>query len=227
MVTAIIVAAGKGLRMRSHRPKQYLPLADLPILAHTLKVFYECERVSRINLVIPRDDSDYCRNQILDRMPSSHNITLIPGGDRRQKSVYNGLQQIGSNCRIVVIHDGVRPFVRPDELNACIDGALEFGACILAVPAHDTLKRVNRSGRIVNTVARDTIWLAQTPQAFRRDLIQRAHRRARVEGFEGTDDASLVERLDETVVIHPGSRRNLKITDEEDLIIARALLDAH
>ena len=160
-------------------------------------------------------------------MPSSRNITLIPGGDRRQTSVYNGLQQIGSNCRIVVIHDGVRPFVRPDEINACIDGALEFGACILAVPAHDTLKRVNRSGRIVNTVARDTIWLAQTPQAFRHDLIQKAHRRARVEGFEGTDDASLVERLDETVVIHPGSRRNLKITDEEDLIIARALLDAH
>ena len=227
MVTAIIVAAGKGVRMQSHQRKQYLPLAELPILVHTLKVFCECERVSRINLVIPRGDFNYCRNHILDRIPPSPNITLIPGGDRRQSSVYNGLQQIGSNCRIVVIHDGVRPFVRLEQLDACIDGAVEFGACILAVRAHDTLKRVDRSGRIVNTVARDTIWLAQTPQAFRSDLIQRAHRRARAGGFEGTDDASLVERLNQTVVIHPGSRRNLKITDKEDLIIARALLDAH
>jgi 2-C-methyl-D-erythritol 4-phosphate cytidylyltransferase len=225
MVTAIIVAAGKGVRMQSRQRKQYLPLADVPILAHTLKVFCECERVNRIHLVIPRNDVEYCRKHILDRFQPQPNITLISGGERRQNSVYNGLQQITSDCRVVVIHDGVRPFVQPDQITACIDGALKFGACILAVPAQDTLKQTDRSGHIVGTLARDTIWLAQTPQAFRRDLIQKAHEQAMLEGFEGTDDASLVERLNQTVAIHPGSRQNMKITNKEDLIIARTLLN--
>lgn len=226
MVSAIIVAAGKGTRMQNRRPKQYLLLADLPILAHTLRVFHDCERIGQINLVVPQNDVEYCRRHILKRITPPRNINLIAGGDRRQVSVYNGLQQIDANSRIVVIHDGVRPFVQPDQLRACIDGAREFGACILGIPAHDTLKQVDQLGRIVGTVTRDTIWLAQTPQAFDRDLIKKAHDQARSDGYEGTDDASLVERLGKTVMILPGSRSNLKITDKEDLIIARALLDA-
>jgi 2-C-methyl-D-erythritol 4-phosphate cytidylyltransferase len=226
MVTAIIVAAGKGARMRDQQRKQYLPLAELPILAHTLRVFHGCERISQIVLVIPQDDFDYCRKNILSHIDPPHNVKLVAGGDRRQISVYQGLQQIDSNCRIVVIHDGVRPFVRPDQLNACIDSAMQFGACILAIPAHETLKRTNSSGRISGTIPRDTIWLAQTPQAFRYEVIQKAHAQAHSDGYEGTDDASLVERLGETVMIIHGSRSNLKITHKEDLMIARALLDA-
>ena len=226
MVTAIIVAAGKGARMGNQQRKQYLPLAELPILAYTLRIFHGCERISQINLVIPQADFDYCRNNILSHINPPRNIKLIAGGDRRQISVYQGLQHLDSNCRIAVIHDGVRPFVQPDRLNACIDGAMKFGACILGIPAHDTLKKIHPSGRIIGTVPRDTIWLAQTPQAFRCELIKKAHEQASSEGYEGTDDASLVERLGETVMIIHGSRSNLKITDKEDLITARALLEA-
>jgi 2-C-methyl-D-erythritol 4-phosphate cytidylyltransferase len=226
MVTAIIVAAGRGSRMQHHQRKQYLLLAGLPILAHTLRVFCNCEHVKQINLVIPRDDFEFCRNHILNRVKTSQDIKMIAGGDRRQASVYKGLQHIKATCRIVVIHDGVRPFVQPDQLMACIEGASEFGACSLGIPAHDTLKQIHQSGRIVGTIARGAIWLAQTPQAFRCDLIKNAHDQAKSEGYSGTDDASLVERLGETVMMLRGSRRNLKITNKEDLILARALLDA-
>ncbi len=225
MVTAIIVAAGKGARMRNQQRKQYLLLADIPILVHTLRVFHGSERITHINLVIPPADFNYCRKNILSHLNPPHNIKLVAGGDRRQISVYRGLQRVDASCRIVVIHDGVRPFVQPDQLNACIDGAIQFGACILAIPAHDTLKKIDSSGRIIGTLARDTIWLAQTPQAFHSELIKKAHAQASSEGYEGTDDASLVERLGETVMIIHGSRRNLKITDKADLIAARALLD--
>lgn len=226
MVAAVIVAAGKGIRMQSRLRKQYLPLADLPILVHTVNAFIESDRISRINLVIPQDDFDYCRRNILSRIEPSYDIRLIAGGRLRQESVYNGLCQVGSNCGIVVIHDGVRPFVQRAQLNACIDGAAKHGACILGIPAHDTLKQVNPSGQIIGTIARDTVWLAQTPQAFRCDLIRKAHDLARSEGYQGTDDAALVERLGQTVMILHGSRSNLKITNKEDLIIARTLLQA-
>ncbi len=225
MVTAIIVAAGKGARMRNQQRKQYLLLANIPILVHTLRVFHDSDRISHINLVIPEADFDYCRNNILSHINPPHSIKLVAGGDRRQISVYQGLQHIDGTCRIVVIHDGVRPFVQPDQLNACIDGAIQFGACILAIPAHDTLKKIDSSGRIIDTFPRDTIWLAQTPQAFHSELIKKAHTQANSEGYEGTDDASLVERLGEMVMIIHGSRRNMKITDKTDLIVARALLD--
>jgi len=224
MVAAIIVAAGKGLRMQDALRKQYLPLAGLPILAHTLTVLGKCQLISRIYLVIPQDDFDFCRARILNRIKIA-NVNLVAGGARRQESVYRGLQQLERGCRIVVIHDGVRPFVPPDQITACIDGARKYGACILGIPAYDTLKQVDQSGTIVNTTARDAIWLAQTPQAFRCDLIKKAHDQAQLEGYQGTDDASLVERLGLPVKIIRGSRSNIKITTREDLEIARALIE--
>ena len=225
MVTAIIVAAGKGVRMQGSLPKQYLPLAGCPILAHTLTVFGNCESVGHIHLVVPRDDFDFCRESILNRIKPAASVTLVAGGARRQESVYRGLQHLDPGCRIVVIHDGVRPFVQPDQITACINGAQKIGACILGIPAYDTLKQVDQSGNIVNTTARDAIWLAQTPQAFQYDLINQAHEQARLDGYQGTDDASLVERLGAPVRIIRGSRSNIKITTKEDLEIARALLE--
>jgi 2-C-methyl-D-erythritol 4-phosphate cytidylyltransferase len=226
MVAAIIVAAGQGLRMQTRQRKQYLMLADLPILAHTLMVIDDCDLVDQIYLVIPQEDKEFCCKNILDGIRPVHHIELVPGGSRRQDSVYNGLQQIDPGCSIVIIHDGVRPFVRPDHLKACIDSARAYGAGILGISAYDTLKRVDDFGNIVDTIPRETIWLAQTPQAFRYDLIKKAHEQARSDGYQGTDDASLVERLGQTVRILPGSRNNFKITTEEDLKIARALLEA-
>jgi 2-C-methyl-D-erythritol 4-phosphate cytidylyltransferase len=225
MVAAVIVAGGKGVRMQGPLRKQYLPLAGLPILAHTLTVFDDCDQVAQIYLVIPQADMDYCRENILDRIKPVSKVNLVAGGLRRQDSAYNGLQQIDAGCSIVIIHDGVRPFVKPDQLMACVNGAREFGACILGIPAYDTLKKVDESGNIVDTIARDSIWLAQTPQAFQFDLIKMAHDRARLDGYQGTDDASLVERMGKAVKILCGSRNNIKITSKEDLNIARALLE--
>jgi len=225
MVAAIIVAAGKGVRMQDSLRKQYLPLAGLPILVHTLTVFGKCDLVDHIFLVIPRDDFEFCREHIIDRINFAGNVNLVAGGARRQDSVYRGLQQIDPHCSIVIIHDGVRPFVQHDQIAACINGAGKFGSCILGIPAYDTLKQVDKSGNIVNTTARDAIWLAQTPQAFRYELIKKAHDQARLDGYQGTDDASLVERMGAAVRIIRGSRSNIKITNKEDLEIARALLE--
>ena len=225
MVAAIIVAAGKGVRMQDSLRKQYLPLAGLPILVHTLTVFDKCDLVDHIFLVIPRDDFEFCREHIIDRVNLAGNVNLVAGGARRQDSVYRGLQQIDPDCSIVIIHDGVRPFVQHDQIAACINDAGKFGSCILGIPAYDTLKQVDKSGNIVNTTARDAIWLAQTPQAFRYELIKKAHDQARLDGYQGTDDASLVERMGAAVRIIRGSRSNIKITNKEDLEIARSLLE--
>jgi 2-C-methyl-D-erythritol 4-phosphate cytidylyltransferase len=149
---------------------------------------------------------------------------LSPGGERRQDSVFNGLKEVNPNCRIVVIHDGVRPFVQTDQITACIDGARQCGACILGVPAYEPLKQVDPSDHIIRTLKRDDVWLAQTPQAFGHDLIRKAHDRARIENYTATDDASLVEKLGATVKIVQGSRRNIKITVKEDLEMARWVL---
>jgi 2-C-methyl-D-erythritol 4-phosphate cytidylyltransferase len=225
MIAAIIVAAGKGTRMQNPLRKQYLTLAGLPIITHTLLVFNDCDLFNQILLVIPQDDFDFCQKSILtSEKLIPHNIRLVCGGTRRQDSVFNGLKEVDPECNIVVVHDGVRPFVQTDQLAACIDGAREFGACILGVPAYDTLKQVDASGRIIKTLKRDDIWLAQTPQAFRYNLIKKAHEQAQLEGYAATDDASIIERLGKTVTIIGGSRNNIKITSREDLKISECLL---
>jgi 2-C-methyl-D-erythritol 4-phosphate cytidylyltransferase len=223
MVSAIIVAAGQGRRMAGDQRKQYLSLAGLPILTRTLMVFVRCDPVDEIILVVPEDDVEFCRERILEPEGLIRKITLVPGGERRQDSVFNGLRNVSPDCRIVIVHDGVRPFVQTEHIATCIDAARQFGACILGVPAYETLKQVDPSDQIIRTLKRDDVWLAQTPQAFRYGLIRRAHDRARAEGYCATDDASLVERLGQTVKIVKGSRRNIKITVKEDLDLARLL----
>jgi 2-C-methyl-D-erythritol 4-phosphate cytidylyltransferase len=211
--------------MQGAQRKQYLSLAGLPILTRTLMVFDGCDAVEQIILVVPQDDIDFCRKNILEPAGLSQKIRLMPGGRRRQDSVYNGLKEVDENCRIVIIHDGVRPFVQNEQIIACIDSARESGACIIGVSAHETLKQTDSSGQIIRTLSRDDIWLAQTPQAFRHDLIRKAHDQARREGFFATDDAALVERTGAAVKIIKGSRTNIKITVREDLEMARWLLE--
>ena len=225
-VPAIIVAAGKGIRMNDPVRKQYHSLAGLPIIVHTLRVFDTSEMISQIFLVVPEDDLEFCRDKIIIQADPVKKITLVPGGPVRQDSVYNGLQAIEPNAGIVVIHDGVRPFVSHHKLEACMDGAKKWGACILGIPAYDTLKRVTSSGTVIETLERDSIWLAQTPQVFRYDLIKKAHEQARKKGYTGTDDASLVELLGVEVKILDGTRNNIKITNWEDLDRARIELES-
>jgi 2-C-methyl-D-erythritol 4-phosphate cytidylyltransferase len=180
--------------------------------------------VEEIFLVIPKEDSEYCHNKILSLLDLKHNINLVHGGAKRQDSVYKGLQAVTKKKDIVVIHDGVRPFIQAKDLKECILGSKKFGACILAVPASDTLKRVDKSDIIETTLPRENIWLAQTPQAFQYDLILKAHENARRDGYIGTDDASLVERLGEGVKIINGGKFNIKITKKEDLAVAKAMI---
>ena len=225
MVSAIIVAAGRGTRMQGAQPKQYQLLAGIPILSRTLAAFDKCDPIKQIILVIPQVDFSFCQKNIIQHAGITRKIILAPGGERRQESVFNGLKAVDEACRIVVIHDGVRPFVQNEQLIGCIDGARKSGACILGVPAYETLKQVDTSEHIIQTLKRDDVWLAQTPQAFRHELIRKAHDRAREEGYSATDDASLVERLGTPVKIIAGSRNNIKITVKEDLEMAGWLLE--
>lgn len=226
MVSAIIVAAGKGVRMNNTVRKQYMNLAGRPILAHSLLTFDSSSQIENIFLVIPKEDFDYCQKNILSCLKLQSEVNLVPGGGQRQESVFNGLQAIEKKTDTVVIHDGVRPFIRAEDIVACITGAKDFGACILGIPAGDTLKHVNKSGIIEKTHDREAMWLAQTPQAFQYELIVKAHEAAQRDGYKGTDDALLVERLGVKVKMINGSQSNIKITTKEDLKLAQAIYDA-
>lgn len=226
MADAIIVAAGKGVRMNRPTPKQYLDLEGVPLLSRTLQAFDRCASVGKIILVVPAGDIGFCMEKIINPSGIRKKVTPVAGGPERQDSVYNGLLAVEEKKSTVVIHDGVRPFVSPSVIEECIREAVLHGACILGLPASDTLKLADGSGYIEKTLARDYVWLAQTPQAFDFSLIKKAHETARREGFKGTDDALLVERLGEKVKIIKGSINNIKITTPEDLALARAMLQA-
>ncbi|MBI5593922.1 MAG: 2-C-methyl-D-erythritol 4-phosphate cytidylyltransferase [Deltaproteobacteria bacterium] len=223
-VSAIIVAGGKGIRMGSATRKQYMLLAGKPIVCHTLAVFDACPCIEEMYLVVPPDDLDTCSEKWISSLTLHKKIHLVAGGIERQDSVFQGIQAIsGQQCEVVVIHDAVRPFVSSPMIEACVGEARISGACIVGMPAMDTAKLVN-SGRIERTLDRNTIWMAQTPQAFDLNLIRTAHEQARSDRFTGTDDAMLVERLGRKVRIIAGSRLNMKITTPEDLALAEGIL---
>lgn len=219
---AIIVAGGKGSRMGSPVKKQYLSVGGIPILSRTLSAFDACDVIREIILAVPETDFAFCRNQIIACCRKK--VTLVAGGAERQQSVYNGLLALAHTEEVVAIHDGVRPFVKPERIASCVDEAERSGACILAAPVTDTLKRVDNAGIIRETVDRGNLWLAQTPQAFSYRLIREAHETALREGYSGTDDAGLVERIGKPVSIIPGSAGNLKITIYDELALAEAIL---
>jgi 2-C-methyl-D-erythritol 4-phosphate cytidylyltransferase len=224
MVSALIVAAGKGIRMKDAVRKQYLPLAGRPVLSHTLAVFDGCHLISKIFLVVPQKDFGYCRSTIIPMLKKE--VNLVAGGKERYDSVYNGLIAIGENNGIVIIHDGVRPFANKEMLESCVRGARKHGSCIIGVPVQDTLKKISSSGDIEKTIERNNIWLAQTPQAFKYNIIKKAHEYARIKGYAGTDDATLVEKTGNFVKIIEGSKINIKITTREDLRLAEVMLRA-
>lgn len=226
MNVAVIVAAGRGDRMGCDIRKQYLLLGAHPILWHSLKAFEACGDIDRINLCIPKQDFDFCRSGILTALDFPEKIKLVAGGGQRQESVYNGIMAIDSDaCKngIIVIHDGVRPFIKAVDIAECISGAVMDGACILGIPATDTLKSVGPEGLVTKTLSRNCVWMAQTPQAFQYDLIKTAHEEARQKGLTGTDDAQLVELAGRNVKMIRGRGNNIKITTRQDLVLARAL----
>lgn len=206
--------------------KQYLYLGGCPLVVHALRAFDDCPSVEQLLLILPRDDLAFGRDNLLAGHAFRKKIRLVAGGETRQSSVFNGIRAIEKQDDIVVIHDGVRPFVRPEQIEACITHAARNGACILGVPVNDTLKRIDRDRLITATVPREKVWRAQTPQAFRYALIAAAHESARREGFTASDDALLLERLGEKVGMIHGSEYNIKITTPEDLALAERIFEA-
>ena len=224
-VIALIPAAGMGKRMGAGVNKQYLLLNGKPIVAHTLSVFEDAPFVDDIYLVIPEEEIPYCREQVVERYGFAKVRSIVPGGAERQHSVLNGLRAM-ENARdddLLLIHDGVRPFVPVHVLERVLEVAGAYDGALVAVPAKDTIKIV-ADGIIRDTPPRESLWLAQTPQAFRYGVIRAAHEIADAEGFLGTDDAMLVERLGKDIHVVLGDYRNIKITTPEDLILAEAFL---
>lgn len=220
-VGVVIVAAGSGSRTGSEELKQFRWVAGKPMLLHSVQLFQERPDVCMVVAVLPRR---YCGDPPPWIFQSDLSRLLIGvGGTHRGASVRNGLDDLPAEARIVVVHDGARPFILDDTVSAVIAAARNGTAAIAAVPETDTLKRVDEEGRIVETIDRSGLWRAQTPQAFPRDMLDAVTRRANREGVTATDEAGLCERYGYPVVIVPGSERAMKITVEDDFARAEAL----
>lgn len=222
----IIPAGGIGTRIGHHQPKQFLPLAGVPILVRTCRVFLDLEAIRWVVVVAPRDyyqaTVDLLHQHLTEREAERLRFTM--GGATRQDSVFAGLDALPADISLVLVHDAARPLIDRATIHRCLEGAVRFGAVIAAVPVKDTLKRVHESGMIAKTVDRTGLWQAQTPQAAQRELLDRAFALAAQRQFIGTDEASLLEAAGIPVRIVEGSERNLKITRPEDLQLATALL---
>lgn len=222
-VYALITAAGKGSRMRMAQNKQYMDVLGKPVLARTIQAFEDCDAVDGIVVTVGKDEIQYCRTNIVEKYGFFKVKDIVPGGASRQQSIWNGLRRVDPSCGIVLIHDGARPFIDEAGILACTEAAAEYGAAIAAVPVKDTIKRSDSSGFVEETADRNSLWAVQTPQAFRYPLIMEAHMIACEEGFDGTDDAILAERLGHKVKLVQTSYYNIKITTREDLAIAQAI----
>jgi 2-C-methyl-D-erythritol 4-phosphate cytidylyltransferase len=224
-IYALIPAAGMGKRMGSDANKQYLLLDGVPILAHTIRIFEQAPFIAGIYLVSPEAEIPFCRSEVVERYGFSKVRAIVAGGSERQHSVQRGLEamaEVGVDD-LVLIHDGVRPFVPVEILLKAALAADQFGGAVVAVPVKDTVK-VAHDRIITATPAREELWLAQTPQAFRYGPIRIAHAAALADQFLGTDDASLMERQGWQLRIVMGDYRNIKITTPEDMVLAEAFL---
>ncbi|MGM9539086.1 2-C-methyl-D-erythritol 4-phosphate cytidylyltransferase [Anaerovibrio sp.] len=225
MVTAIFPAAGKGKRMGAGMNKVFMELDGVPVLVRTLQRFSRCEAVDNLVVVAAGDELELVRG-MLGGVAGLKPWQAVAGGSERQYSVWNGIQAVenAEDGDIILVHDAARPFVSDRTIRATIDMAREKGAAIAAVPAKNTIKRCNSDREVVETPDRSLLWEVQTPQGFRRDILIRANRQAVADGFLGTDDAGLVERLGEKVCIVESDYRNIKLTTPEDMVIGRAFL---
>ncbi|GMR23691.1 MAG: 2-C-methyl-D-erythritol 4-phosphate cytidylyltransferase [Acidobacteriota bacterium] len=222
--SAVIVAGGAGNRFRSETPKQFLALSGKPLLAHTLSRFDACAAIARIVLVLPRDGFAAAL-ETMERFVGDKPTDIVPGGDTRQASVREGLRCLDP-CpeSLIAVHDGARPLVDEELITRVVARASEHGGAIAAVPVVETLKEVSEAMTIERTVDRKRYYRAQTPQCFRYGILREAYDAARRDGFVGTDEAALVERLDATIHVVAGSEHNIKITTPDDMARAEYYL---
>ncbi len=220
-VGVVVVAAGTGSRTEGHELKQFRWVAGKPMLLHAVQTFQRRADVALVVCVLPKsiagDPPPWLFQADLDR------LLVSVGGRERGDSVWSGLEDLPEEATIAVIHDAARPLVTDATIEAVIATARRGRGAVAAIPVVDTLKEADGAGRIVRTVSRERLWRAQTPQAFPREMIERAYLAARREGISATDDSALCERLGFPVLLVPGSERALKITDERDFARAEAL----
>lgn len=220
--SVVIPAGGSGARMGGRR-KPFVEVCGQPILYHTIEGLQRTPGCAEIIPVLPAEE--YGNAGLALQLKQRFGISKVaPGGPTRQASALAGLELVREDLAVVLIHDAVRPLVDPEVVRRVADAAEQFGAAIAAVPAAETLKEVAGSGTIRATLPREKLWLARTPQGFRKELILKAHYAARDQRFSGTDDAQLVERLGQEVRVVQDTYDNLKITTLEDLAIAEAVL---
>jgi 2-C-methyl-D-erythritol 4-phosphate cytidylyltransferase len=229
-VAVILPSAGLGTRMGKGSAertgtsrKQFMLLEGSPILLHTVRKFAASDRVNEIVVAVRPEDLEWVAEMLNAEVPPRR-LRVVEGGNSRQQSVDNALSSLGPETDLVAVHDAVRPFIDLETIHKVFDEAAESGAAIVGVPVVDTVKQVSRAtgkARIRATLPREKLVLAQTPQVFRYELLKRAFAAARNDGFIGTDEASLVERLDQEVTVVMGSDRNIKITKQSDMDLAR------
>ncbi|MDQ2973876.1 MAG: 2-C-methyl-D-erythritol 4-phosphate cytidylyltransferase [Acidobacteriota bacterium] len=223
MNVAIIAAAGQGTRMAGERPKQFIELAGVPILFHTLRAFEQCDVIHEIIVVLPALETSTFLSHA-NKYSLRKLAKVVTGGATRAESVLHGLQAVGeATAEIVAVHDGVRPFITPDEIARTVKAAKLEGAAILVSSPVDTMKEV-RDGLVVKTLKRADLRNALTPQCFQYKLLRRAYDEADVTDPDLTDESSLVERLGVRVATVEGSARNIKITQQEDIAVGEAIL---
>ena len=220
-VCAIIPAGGQGTRMGGTVPKQFQALRGKPILHYTLRTFQESGLIDSLILVVPEKELENTRTDWLERPPVVKQVVV--GGEKRQDSVFNGYQSAPADTDIVLVHDGVRPFLSKEMIMETIDIADKFGAAVTAIPIHDTIKQVDDNGKVLRTVKREGMWRIQTPQAFRYNLLGEAFQNAKRNSFYGTDEGALIEYLGQEVRVVDGYEWNIKITRPEDLIVGESL----
>ena len=222
-VCGIIVAGGYGKRMGTDVPKQLLKIDGIPIIERTLIPFVNCPDIDSIIIVAAELIFGHIKTIMHSFSGSGKSLSLVNGGLERQDSVLNGLEAVPVDTDVVVIHDAVRPFITTRLISECVHSARTHGAATVMRPVKETVKIVDNL-EVVKTIDRSSLWITQTPQAFKKELILKAHLKARAEGYTGTDDCILVERLGNKVHVIEGSDMNIKITTPADLMVAETLL---
>src|SRR5262245_59691397 len=223
--TAIVLAAGAGRRVGGTTPKTFLPIAGRPLVLRTVDRMFSARTVGDVIVVVAAGELERCQSMLrVDDALRGRPWRLQTGGATRQQSAKRGLEKLGADTDIVIIHDGARPSVSASLIDRSVEAASEKVAVVVGVAARDTIKVVGPDGRIQSTPERSSLWEIQTPQVFRRDLIVTAHEQAEKDGSQVTDDAMVVERTGTPVFVLEGERTNLKITVPEDVWLAEMLI---
>jgi 2-C-methyl-D-erythritol 4-phosphate cytidylyltransferase len=222
MISAIILAGGKGKRMGTKISKQYIELKGKPILYYTLTTFIECKDVDNIVLVLPKDEIEFCKTEILEKYSLKVDM-IVEGGKERQDSVFNALSKV-DDSEIVLIHDGARPFTSEKIIRDGIKYAKLYGAAAPGVMPKDTIKVIDEEGFSISTPNRNSLLAIQTPQVFKLEIIKECHDKIKRDNISVTDDTMVVENYNNKVYLYDGDYTNIKVTTPEDLILADKLI---